>query len=278
MTPRALSVGTSRGTVGAGTGRAPLPVMTVTQHERKYASMNRTRLGLLGLCAVVFGIMAFGASGAQAEAGGKWLILPVKNGTAVEAGSLAANNLAVLGASLENNHSILLTKVLGSLLHLLCTAAQLIGVHLMAGGTLSNGKVRFTGCKTIINGTPAPECELHSAGKPVGTIETEEGKGLLALVAGGGVRTKITPVGTNFVTLQMGEACPIGETLPIKGTLYVKDCVAGAETKHLVTHLIEEDGVNSTVTVLGNSAKIDASVNLNLTGSHLGMEWGADAP
>jgi hypothetical protein len=240
--------------------------------------MNRTRLGLLGLCAVVFGIMAFGASAAQAEAGGKWLILPVKNGTAVEAGSLPTNNLAILGATLENSHGILLTKVLGSLLHILCTAVQLIGVHLMGGGTLSNGKVQFTGCKTIINGTPAPECEVHSAGKPVGTVETEEGKGLLALVAGGGVRTKITPVGTNFVTLEMGEACPVGEKLPVKGTLYIKDCVAGAETKHLATHLIEEDGVNSTLTVLGNSAKIDGSANVVLTGNHAGMEWGADAP
>ncbi len=40
--------------------------------------MTRTRLGLLGLCAMVFGLMAFGATGAQAEVGAKWLILTLE--------------------------------------------------------------------------------------------------------------------------------------------------------------------------------------------------------
>src|SRR6187399_1465854 len=40
--------------------------------------MTRTRLGLLGLCAVVFGLMAFSASAAQAEVGAQWLILNAK--------------------------------------------------------------------------------------------------------------------------------------------------------------------------------------------------------
>ena len=40
--------------------------------------MTRTRLGLLGLCAMVFALMAFGATGAHAEKGAKWLILNAK--------------------------------------------------------------------------------------------------------------------------------------------------------------------------------------------------------
>jgi hypothetical protein len=39
--------------------------------------MSRTKLGLLGLCAVVFGLMAF-STAAQAEVGAKWLILDSK--------------------------------------------------------------------------------------------------------------------------------------------------------------------------------------------------------
>jgi hypothetical protein len=230
--------------------------------------MTRTRLGLLGLCAVVFGIMAFGATAAQAT---KWLVLN-GSGVFVDAATLPAS---VTGA-IENNKATLLTKILGALTHISCTAGTLVNVTLQGEGKVSEGgKVQFTGCSVVLEGKAAPECEVHSAGKPVGTVETLEGKGL-AIKHNTEILTRLEPkTGETFVTLQMGEECPIGENVPIKGKLFVKDCVLNGATTEAVTHLIEE-GPLSTLTALGNAATIDGSANISLTGAHAGRGWKAD--
>jgi hypothetical protein len=247
---------------------------TVTNSERN-PGMIRTKLGLLGLCAVVFGIMAFAASAAQAEAGSKWLILPTVNGEAKDAATL----LASIGGEIEDKTATLLTSILSKKVALLCTTGTLEGIHLEKEGTLTDGgKVHFDGCIVYIDGVLNTKCKPHSAGAVDGLVASNAGKGLLVLV-GGKIRTRIEPkTGETFVTINMGLECPIGELVPVRGKLFVEDA---EPTKHLVRHLIKEDTTNSHLWVLNltteHEASIDGSAEVFLTGSHLGKEWGADA-
>ena len=253
--------------------------------------MRLTKLALLGLCALVLGLMAFGTSAAQAEPGNAWLILKVKEKEPV---LVKKPLLPVLGIEIENKKALLLASVLNGTINLEihCSAAQLIEVHLEEEGRLSHGKVRFTGCEVLINHTPAPECKVHSAGSPVGTVETNKGKGLLQLhkfpkkvlaektdPEKNELVTVIEPLeGTAFVTLLMGEECVIGEEVSIEGKLVLKDCELKAE-QHLVSHLIEEEPELTSLTVLDDpNASIDGSAFVFLTEEHKGLEWGAEMP
>ena len=231
--------------------------------------MTRSRLGLLGLCAAVFAVMAFNVASAQAA--NEWLILT--SGGVVKT---AAELSPTIGGELEGSHGILLTNILGVPVEILCGEGTLIGVKLEAGGTLTNGgKVQFTECSVKLEGEEAPECEPHSAGKPVGTIESKAGKGELGLHEGK-IITTITPsVGEEFVNIEMG-ACPIGANVPIKGKLVIEDC-EGKAAQHLVIHLIEEEEVLTTLKALGEPATIDGSALIFLTGEHLNRPWGAMA-
>src|SRR5215475_4056138 len=149
-------------------------------------AMNRTRLTLLGLCAAVFAVMAFGASAAQAN---EWLIL-----TSGGVLKTAAELPALVGGTLENNDASVLTTILGSKVKILCTAITLVSFKLEAGGILgSGGKIEFTGCKIFLEEEEAPECEAKSAGNPNGTIETNALKGELGL-HGTKIVIKIKPV------------------------------------------------------------------------------------
>jgi len=240
--------------------------------------MIRSKLGLLGLCAVVFGVMAFAAGSAQAEATAKWLIL-TSGGVNKTGAELPAE---VLG-TLENNDGSLLTKVIGLSVRVLCTQATLTGVKLEKEGSLTNGgKVTFTGCKTFIGGSEETACVPKSPGAALGTIATNAGKGLAVLI-GGAKRTLIEPsvVGGPFATIEYGEECVL-PTTPIYGKLYIKDCKGDtAFSEHLVKHLIEEDTVNTKLWAISDTAEhlethIDGSAEAFLTGTHKELKWGGD--
>jgi hypothetical protein len=251
--------------------------------------MIRTRLGLLGLCAVVLGVMAFSASAAQAETGAKWLILTeetFKNekGETEHKVKTAEELSAAVQGELENSDGSLLSKIVGIKVKFLCTAATLIGVKLEGNGSLtSGGRVKFTGCVTYLNEELAPECEPKTTGEPLGTLLSNEGKGLLVLhEPSPGVKegvTRIEPkVGTTFITLTLGASCPIGNTVPIIGKLFVKDC-EGKLTTHLVTHLIEELKALTKLWTISETpehvATIDGSAKVFLAGvGHAGLAWG----
>ena len=263
--------------------------------------MRLTKLALLGLCALILGLMAFGTSAAQAEPGNAWVILnPEKT-------LVKKPLLPVLGAQLESGtEGLLLATVLNGTINLVihCSAIQLVGVHLEEEGKLTNGgKVKFTGCKVLINGTEEPECEVHSAGEPVGTVSTNPGKGLLKLHLFPKKELKdktIDPEKTElvtvveprnkkegekeeggpepFVTLLMGEGCVIGEEVPIEGKFVIRDCELKA-SEHLVTHLIEEEPELTLLHVLDDlHAKIDGSALVSLTGEHKGLKWAGEMP
>jgi hypothetical protein len=239
--------------------------------------MIRTKLILLGLCAALFGVMAFGASGAQAA---EWLIL-MSNNEVLTATQLLANIQAKVEVTPVLHTEILKVKFL-----VVCTGVSLIGIGLEAGGKLTEGgKVSFTGCKGETNGSPNANCTPHAGGGAAGVVNTNEGKGELVLhELEGGTKdglTKIEPkTGTTFVTLEMSEACPVGEKVPVNGVLFLKDCENMIEL-HLKEHLIEEGPLTDLWATNTKNAEHKAvilgSAWIRLIGvGHEGLLWGAD--
>jgi hypothetical protein len=239
---------------------------------------------VLGLCAILVGLMALGASAAQAEKDISWVILTSKGVKELVTSALKP----LLQAELENNIGILHADILEGSVHveISCTAGTLVGVHLEGEGKLTEGtKVTVTGCSVKLNGEAAPECKVHSAGEPVGTVTSNEGKGLLELHLfkdpGEPEKTEliglVTPkAGSTFVTLLMGNECVIGEEVPITGVLALKDCELKAEV-HQVTHLIEEEPELTTLEVLDDpSANLLGSGLVRLAGAHEGLKVAAE--
>jgi hypothetical protein len=248
--------------------------------------MRYTKLTVLGLCAILVGLMALGASAAQAEPDNAWFIVNAKGELVLVKKPL----LPILKGELENKFGVLDADVLEGSVHVevRCTGGELVGVHLMEEGKLSDGgKVKFTGCKVWLNGEEAPECKVHApATAPVGTVTTNEGKGLLELhlfpeTAKEKHKTELITlvkplVGEEFVKLLMGSECVIGEEVPVKGYLAIKDCELSSE-KHLKIHLIEEEPELTLLEVLDDlNAQILGSAKVFLTGEHEGLLWGAE--
>lgn len=238
--------------------------------------MIRTKLSLLGLCVVVLGTMAMSAGAAQG-ATLSWLVLNAAKTT-------ATNLKAQLLGEKDSTHLTLLTKLLGLKISLTCTAFSFKEVFIEPVSKLSTGgKVVFTGCELYENGVlgTALGCKLHSSGAAAGTIESGKFKGELVLhtLAGGGteVLTKIEPevAGGNFVTI-LTEGCVLPESNPVKGVLYLKDCLKKA-TVHESKHLLEQGPLTSLF--LGSDTaehletSLDGSIWVKLTGAHAGLDW-----
>ena len=242
--------------------------------------MLRSKLGLVGACVMVLGVMAVWASAAQAHLF-EWLIL---NSAKTASSELKA---FVVGEK-DTEHLTLLTKLSGLHIFITCTNFNLVGVYLELGGTLTTGgKVTFTGCEAYegsLLGTKL-NCNVHSPGTAVGTVTTNAGKGGLVLhtLAGGGTEllTKIEPeVGTTFATI-LTEGCSLPEENPVNGVLYIKDCEKKGEV-HAVKHLIEQGALTSlwlgkdTAEHLETSIIGSAWVKLgdDTKGiNHTGLEW-----
>ena len=243
--------------------------------------MLRSKLGLLGLCAVVFGVMAMSASSAQAAL--SWLILDSseKNPTELK---------AELVGKPDSLYLQLLTRLLNGLrIEITCHNFSFNNVNLEAGGTLTTGgKVRFEECEVwSLNATTLAlenllECHPHSAGAGEGVIETNKGKGKLVLhtLAGGGseVLTEIAPeVGTTFATI-LTEGCALPEENPVNGVIFLKDCL-GKSVTHEVEHLVQLGPLTSLWvgkdTVEHLETTIHGSIWVRLGGSHLGLKWAA---
>jgi hypothetical protein len=246
--------------------------------------MIRTKLGLLGLCAVVVGMMAMSASAAQG-ATLSWLILNSTHTT-------ATNLLAKLVGEKDSEHLVLLTKLLGLMVSITCTNFELINTYIEPVEKIqNNAQVKFTGCTAREGdtlGTAFPNCEVSSAGQPIGTILTEKGHGLLVLhkLTGGGeeVLTELLPdvVGGPFAIILI-KNCVLPESNPVKGALFLKDC-EGFATTHKVKHLVIQGPLTSlfvgadTAEHLETSLRGSAWIKLGQTPAgvnHTGLEWAA---
>lgn len=200
--------------------------------------MIRTRLGLLGLCAMLLGLMAFSASAAHAEENAHWWIVE-KEGAALKELEAEVN------LEIDSTHLTLHTIIAGVKVLFLCLGISAVKIKLQAKGVVgSGGKVKFSTCTTELNGAVSSACEPVN-GTEKGVILTNAGHGLIVLhkLEPSGVKDDIVELlpdtGTTLATVVMGAECSIGTKVPIIGKLTLKDC-QGLFLKHLVKHLIEE--------------------------------------
>jgi hypothetical protein len=235
--------------------------------------MTRLRLWLLGICAVIFGLMSFSTSTAQAEVGAKWLF-GEKSFLEAEVGAETELTLII--------HFKIIVPVL-----IKCNVLSAKNARLKANGSIGNGaKLKFSGCVVELNGVVSSACEPKAGGTEKGVINTNAMHGLLVLhkLASGTTDNliKITPdVGETFAVVEMGEECSIGEIIPIIGTAALKDC-GGSLLTQLVKHLLEF-GSKAELTELWAVSKtaehalsILVSFWFFLTGEHTGLKFSGD--
>ena len=250
--------------------------------------MTRTRLGLLGLCAMLFGLMAFGTSGAQAEVGAKWLILTTGEVLKTGAELHAKVNLEIDSPTLILHSEILHIKTL-----FLCTEVKLDEARLLKDGTIgkeegvpSGSKVLFGGCTTDLNGSLAPECTPKDPTAGVGKISTQPVHALLVLhELTGGIKDDLieiipdTGLGTIIAKIETGALCPAGSSVPVLGKFFLKDC-ENLALSHEVKHLVEEGPLSELFTIsktAEHAAKLLGSSWAFLEGAeHAGLQWSGD--
>ena len=236
--------------------------------------MMRSRLGLraIGLCLALAGLMAVGASSAQAEVGSYWLVKGVK----------VITLLPEVTGELENKHGVMLGEIGGQGIHTLCTALTFVaGSHLLAEGGLL-GKLLFSGCLLLKLKVLGGATEVLTACTPAGGhMTTELTKGLIVLhkLGDGKLHSIIVlepNAGTTFGVISSGEECALGEKITFSGKLALKDCKEAFLTDQ-VTHLFEEFAPLTELFINGNKANkaiIDGSVNVKLVGAvHAGLTW-----
>jgi hypothetical protein len=221
---------------------------------------------LTGLGALVFGLMVFIATAAQAEPGAFWLV----NGAKV-----TNPLLPEIQVKKDTPHGIFLTKVGLSKVEILCTEIKFVGAKLHESGR-GTGKVHVEGCITKLNGTVAAACKPKSPGASLGLIETNALELLIKLhelslgVKDGVLEVKPAVAGL-FLTLELGASCAIGNKINISGVGFMKDCQnEGLVDK--VEHLFEE-GPLSALLFGANPATIDGSAWAFLAGAHTGMTF-----
>jgi hypothetical protein len=234
---------------------------------------------------MVFGIMAFGAPGADAEVGARWLVLNTK-GEVKEGSTLHAQLALKKDVLLVLHTEILKVKVL-----LLCQEVKAINAFLQKEGTIAKefnaegkpvgSQILFSSCIIHLNGGEAPECT---------PTDPVDGKGFIVskplhFVAElheltGGVKDDIIlvlpDVGNEIIRITLPAACPIGTAIPVIGKLALKDCQELALV-HLVEHLLEPFApltkLFSISETVEHASTLLGSMWAFLTGEHLGLKW-----
>jgi hypothetical protein len=252
--------------------------------------MTRTRLGLLGLCAMVFGLMAFSTTAAHAEVGAKWLLAEKAPGTALI--PFNPETLKV-GIGLERDAPkgeeypyVLHTEILKIKVLFLCKDLKVAGSPVLTtNGGISSGKVLFSGCLTDLNGVKNSNCTPKDAEEATeGTILTKPLHALLELhklATSTDDILKLLPdeVGGPFAVIEMGEACAIGKKVPVIGKLALEDC-EGLALTHLVKHLVQPFTALTSLFTISETAEHAATLLGSafgfLTGEHVGLKFSGD--
>ena len=242
--------------------------------------MPRPRLGLKGFglrslvvvpCILVVGPMALSAGEAQAEATSHWNVAG-KSVTGSESFQTEIKES-------EGSGALLFTTIGGTKVEISCSSAQINeGGALIKEGGISLGRILFTGCITLLNGTLSSSCKPKTTGKALGEILTEKFKGLIVLDEVFGVKedyVKITPdEGKLFAKIDVGLECSIGETVKVEAKsagegFWVKDHEGNTGfTAATINHLIEES-LHGLI-ALGQPATIDGSAIIGLSS---GISW-----
>jgi hypothetical protein len=248
-------------------------------------AQSKPAFKLLGLCALVFGLMAVGSVGAaQAEPGAYWGYLNAKN----ELIKFGKTLEPVLGFEIEElkdekdpgKHLVFLTEIAKVKVAILC-GELLSDLKLKAEG-LVLGLLTFHKCIFKLNGVTSPACEPIFEGSK-GLIKTLELDGLVELheLKPSGEKHDIVvfepDIGSNAIAhIKVGGECALGEEFLINGELAFKDCQKEFLV-HKVVHLWEEFVPLTKMWMNTNTAEhkvtLDGSVNVFLTGEHLGFKW-----
>lgn len=244
--------------------------------------MTRSRFGLIGLCAALFGVMAFGAASAQATVGAHWWILNSTGTVKTDAGTLPA----IIELEAETP-PILHSKIAGIAVLYECKTIAAVNAKLLGSGSIgkeagvvSGSKLKFTGCITKLNGATSKPCEPKNEGKEAGVFVTKPLHGLVVLheLAGGGKGelTQILPdEGETFATIESDAECAIGAKVPIIGKVFFKDC-EGKSSTFQVKHLWEV-GPLTEIWVISKTAEHVATLLgsswAKLGGIHAGLPW-----
>lgn len=173
---------------------------------------------------------------------------------------LVTNTNALPIALEPDQQGTLVATVNGLKAEISCKGEEVSGS--LEGEGKAKGKLKYTGC-TILNGGKATACEPHSPGQAVGTILSNE---LKAQAFESEVEDYISvepTAGTTLATIELGEECAFGETMPIQGKAVVKGC---DNLRALaLRHLLELDNTKSTITALSKTATISGSTWVKLT-------------
>jgi hypothetical protein len=233
---------------------------------------------------MVFSLMAFGAAGAHAEKGSKFLILdPGPPPVALDAATLPA----VVGLQTDSLVYVLHSEILKIQVLFLCTNLKAVNAMLLAEGSIGEkpgavkgSKVLFSGCTTDLNGALAKECTPKDAVDGEGTIVTKPGHALLVLGPNKEQLINILPdEGETFATIELPAACPIGTKVPVIGKLNLKDC-EGLGTSHLLKHLVETEAARTELWTISKTtehvATLLGSAYAILLGNHEDFLFGAD--
>jgi len=196
----------------------------------------RTRLGLkvLGLSALVMGVMAIGTAGvAQAEKESCWGYM---NGAELKCFSAELEAKPVL--AIENNSATLIVGTLN--IEVLCKTAELVGDEanptggmLTKEGSILLGQVLFGGCISLSKTPTLTQLTKCTPKDPIdgeGKIITEKGTGLIVLhknpstgVNEPVVELKPDVVNGPLAKIFLGASCAVSEELIVKGKLILQD-------------------------------------------------------
>ena len=239
----------------------------------------RTRLGLkvLGLSALVMGVMAIGVPGAaHAEEGACWGYI---NPSTKELKCFSKSTLAPkTSISVENNTGTLL--IVNVNLEILCT-----GLAIIEGGEITGnsflGRAELSGCISLSK-TPLTKLNPCTPSDPVaglGKIRTEKGIGLIVLHNGEPTVELKSDVGSEVLAkVFLGEECSVSEELIVSGKLILHDAGGKASfEEHKLTHLAREFPSLQLMRIGVNKATIDGTATIALEGPHNTLLWGGHA-
>jgi len=240
-------------------------------------SPRNPALKLLGLCALVAGLMAIGTAAAQAEeTGGSWTYI---DGSGVL--KVLPNNESVGGNFEPSTDGILLTEILKKPVAFLCTSFTINESKLITGGEILF-RLTFHGCIVKVGGVTQAACEPNAEGIHPGLIQTRKivGNLLLHKLSGGAVdRIIIAKPDTgepNFAVVEMDEECSISSEVPFGGTFAL---IPSNPTTHEANHLITEFAPLTHLWTISDTAEhktiIDGSAEAFLNGANLGRSWAA---
>jgi hypothetical protein len=237
-----------------------------------------------GLCAIVFGLMAFSTSLAQAEPGAHWKI----NGADLQSPLLPQIQVSEVepyvyklkkdGVIHEIRQGFLLSEISpGVKVEILCTEIEFIDGLLHELGR-ATGKILFKKCRLLRNEVVQGACEVTTAGSTKEHITTNALDALIKLhkLEGEGKDDllEVLPtagIGKPFVSFSFGTECAIGNKIDITGVAFLKDCknLGLVEEKE---HLFEEGPLTELFFGI-HLAKLDGSAKVKLVGSHEGLKW-----